>query len=281
MSRWLTVIPLVVLAGLAVLFIGWSLQRDPEYRPDAIVGQTVPETVLPILQGDMAGPQNVDLKTAGVGRPMLVNLFASWCAPCRIEHPQLMGLKARGVAVVGVAYKDDPIATRAFLDELGDPFTMVLVDREGRAGLDLGVSGVPETFAVDAMGRIVAKASGPLLTEADVDRRWTPRHAPCPQRARPRNSRSREKGRRVNPFSTRFVNLVGMSAIRPDLPVVQPAPTGPSAQMRAAQAAFFRAALAEVAPVAAPATATSSAQAMTAEEAPRLPRPGALLDIRV
>lgn len=170
MSRWLTVIPLVVLAGLAVLFIGWSLQRDPEYRPDAIVGQTVPETVLPILQSDVAGPQNVDLKTAGVGRPMLVNLFASWCAPCRIEHPQLMALKARGIAVVGVAYKDEPIATRAFLDELGDPFAMVLVDQEGRAGLDLGVSGVPETFAVDAMGRIVAKASGPLLTQADVDR---------------------------------------------------------------------------------------------------------------
>lgn len=170
MTRWLTVIPLVVLAALALLFIGWSLQRDPEYRPDAVVGQAVPQTVLPILQGDVAGPQNVDLKTAGVGRPMLVNLFASWCAPCRIEHPQLMALKARGVAVVGVAYKDDPIATRAFLDELGDPFTMVLVDREGRAGLDLGVSGVPETFAVDAMGRIVAKASGPLLTQADVDR---------------------------------------------------------------------------------------------------------------
>lgn len=170
MSRWLTVIPLIVLAGLAVLFIGWSLQRDPEYRPDAIVGQTVPETVLPILQGDVAGPQNVDLKTAGVGRPMLVNLFASWCAPCRIEHPQLMALRDSGIAVVGVAYKDDPIATRAFLDELGDPFTMVLVDQEGRAGLDLGVSGVPETFAVDAMGRIVAKASGPLLTQADVER---------------------------------------------------------------------------------------------------------------
>jgi cytochrome c biogenesis protein CcmG/thiol:disulfide interchange protein DsbE len=170
MSRWLTVIPLIVLAALAVLFIGWSLQRDPEYRPDAVVGQVVPETVLPILQGDVAGPRNVDLKTAGVGRPMLINLFASWCAPCRIEHPQLMALQARGIAVVGVAYKDDPIATRAFLDELGDPFTMVLVDREGRAGLDLGVSGVPETFAVDAMGRVVAKASGPLLTQADVDR---------------------------------------------------------------------------------------------------------------
>lgn len=189
MSRWLTVIPLLVLAALAVLFIGWSLQRDPEYRPDAIVGQPVPETVLPILSGDVAGPQNVDLKTAGVGRPMLVNLFASWCAPCRVEHPQLMALRDRGVAIVGVAYKDDPVATRAFLDELGDPFTLVLVDREGRAGLDLGVSGVPETFAVDAMGRVVAKASGPLLTQADVDRLVAALDAPARAPGAARTSR--------------------------------------------------------------------------------------------
>ena len=74
------------------------------------------------------------------------------------------------IAVVGVAYKDEPVATRAFLDELGDPFAMVLVDREGRAGLDLGISGVPETFAVDAMGRITAKQSGPLLDDADIER---------------------------------------------------------------------------------------------------------------
>jgi len=170
MNRWLTLIPLGVLTALAVLFIGWSLKREPTFRPDALVGQSVPETVLPILVDGVAGPQNVDLKTAGVGRPMIVNLFASWCAPCRLEHPQLLALEAQGIAVVGVAYKDEPEATQAFLDELGDPFTMVLVDREGRAGLDLGVSGVPESFAVDAMGRIVAKASGPLLTEADVTR---------------------------------------------------------------------------------------------------------------
>lgn len=170
MNRWLALLPLVVAVALFALFAGWSLKRDPAFKPDAMVGQPIPETVLPMLEGDTAGPGNLDLKTAGVGRPMLVNVFASWCAPCRIEHPKLLALKARGVAVVGVAYKDDPIATRAFLDELGDPFTMVLVDREGRAGLDLGVSGVPETFAVDAMGRIVAKASGPLLTQADVDR---------------------------------------------------------------------------------------------------------------
>ncbi|WP_396594772.1 DsbE family thiol:disulfide interchange protein [Brevundimonas sp. R86498] len=170
MNRWLTLIPLGILAALAVLFIGWSLKREPAFKPDALVGQAVPETVLPILADGVAGPQNVDLKTAGVGRPMIVNIFASWCAPCRLEHPQLLALEAQGIAVVGVAYKDEPEATQAFLDELGDPFTMVLVDREGRAGLDLGVSGVPESFAVDAMGRIVAKASGPLLTEADVTR---------------------------------------------------------------------------------------------------------------
>jgi len=169
-SRWLSLAPLVVLAALAVLFIGWSLKRDPAYKPDAAVGRPIPQTVLPILTGSTPGPQNVDLKTAGVGRPMIVNIFASWCAPCRIEHPRLMALKARGVAVVGVAYKDEPEATRKFLDELGDPYTMVLVDREGRAGLDLGVSGVPESFAVDAMGRVVAKSSGPLLTDADVER---------------------------------------------------------------------------------------------------------------
>ena len=170
MSRWLTVIPLVVLAALAALFIGWSLKRDPEFKPDALVGQTVPETVLPILQDGVAGPQNVDIRTAGVGKPMIVNVFASWCAPCRIEHPKLLALKAQGIAVVGVAYKDEPEATQAFLDEMGDPFAMVLLDHEGRAGLDLGISGVPESFAVDAMGRIVAKSAGPLLTDADVER---------------------------------------------------------------------------------------------------------------
>ncbi len=170
MSRWFSIVPLVVLAALAALFIGWSLKRDPAFKPDALVGQTVPETVLPILQDGVAGPQNVDIRTAGVGKPVIVNVFASWCAPCRLEHPRLLALEAQGIAVVGVAYKDEPEATQAFLDELGDPFAMVLVDREGRAGLDLGVSGVPESFAVDAMGRIVAKSSGPLLTDEDVER---------------------------------------------------------------------------------------------------------------
>lgn len=179
MSRWFALVPLVILVALAALFIGWSLKRDPEIKPAALVGQPVPETVLPMLTGDEAGPGMVDLKTAGVGKPMLVNVFASWCAPCRVEHPKLMELKARGVAVVGVAWKDDPVATRAFLNELGDPFAMVLVDREGRAGLDLGITGAPETFAVDAMGKVVAKASGPLIEDAEVERLVAAMQAPA------------------------------------------------------------------------------------------------------
>ncbi len=170
MNRWFSLIPLVVLAALAALFIGWSLKRDPAVKPDALVGQSIPETVLPILTGDQPGPGHVDLKTAGVGRPMLVNVFASWCLPCKVEHPKLMALKARGVAVVGVAWKDAPADTRAFLDELGDPYSMVLVDQEGRAGLDLGITGAPETFAVNAMGKVVAKSSGPMVDDAEIER---------------------------------------------------------------------------------------------------------------
>ena len=170
MNRWLSLIPLVVLVALAALFIGWSLKRDPAVKPDALVGQAIPETVLPILTGDQPGPGQVDLKTAGVGRPMLVNVFASWCLPCKVEHPKLMALKARGVAVVGVAWKDAPADTRAFLDELGDPYSMVLVDQEGRAGLDLGITGAPETFAVNAMGKVVAKSSGPMVDDAEIER---------------------------------------------------------------------------------------------------------------
>lgn len=170
MMRWLAVVPLVVLAALAVLFVGWSLRHDPTYKPDAVVGQDAPERVLPVLVGSVAGPSNVDLKTVAMGRPVIVNMFASWCAPCRVEHPKLMALKARGVRIIGVAYKDEPEATAKMLEDLGNPFDMVLVDHEGRAGLDLGISGVPESFAVDRTGKIVAKSSGPLTNDADVER---------------------------------------------------------------------------------------------------------------
>ncbi len=173
MKRLWALLPILVLVVLAVFMVVQLNKlggQGREYKPDAMVGQPIPETVLPMLRGDQAVDEFLDLKTAGRGRPMIVNLFASWCAPCRLEHPQLMKLQQQGIAVVGIAYKDNPVATRAFLDELGDPYGLVLVDREGKAGLDLGVSGVPESFAVDAFGTIVAKSSGPIMTDDDLKR---------------------------------------------------------------------------------------------------------------
>lgn len=174
MSRWMALLPIIALVALGG-FLAFQMNRmagsgqGSEYRPAALVGQPVPETVLPMLEGAVASDKMLDPRTAAVGKPVVLNLFASWCAPCRLEHPQLMALKAQGVKVIGIAYKDDPARTRAFLDELGDPYDVVLVDRDGRAGLDLGISGVPETFVVDAYGVIRHKASGPVVTGEDAE----------------------------------------------------------------------------------------------------------------
>ena len=163
MRRWIGFAPLIVLIGLGALFAGYALKHDPHIQPHALVGKPVPNVTLPDLDtGTM-----VAVRDAPAG-PRLINFFASWCAPCRVEQPQLMAVKARGVTVVGIAYKDEPAKTQAFLSELGDPFAARLVDAKGRAGIEFGVTGVPETFLVGADGVILAKHSGPL-TDADVD----------------------------------------------------------------------------------------------------------------
>jgi cytochrome c biogenesis protein CcmG, thiol:disulfide interchange protein DsbE len=158
-SRWLALIPLLVLGALGLLFAVYALGRDPAVKPDAMVGKPIPAVALAPLAGGAPQPVSADRG------PHLINLFASWCAPCAIEHPQLMRLKESGVRIIGVAYKDEPEDSRAFLRRLGDPFTMILADPDGRAGVEFGVSGVPETFAV-VDGVIVAKHSGPLTPEA-------------------------------------------------------------------------------------------------------------------
>ena len=116
---------------------------------------------------DGASPESL-ADVVGKG-PVLINFFASWCAPCEFEHLQLTALKARGVRIVGVAYKDAPQNSQAFLTRLGDPFDRVLVDRQGTAGIEFGLTGVPETYAVDAQGIIVGKFAGPL-TAAEAER---------------------------------------------------------------------------------------------------------------
>lgn len=165
MKRWLAFAPLAVLAALALLFAGYALKRDPNVQPQALVGKPMPALTLP----DLSTGQPVALTDITRGGPVLVNFFASWCAPCEIEHPQLMALNAQGVKVVGIAYKDAPPNTQAFLTRLGDPFAARLVDRKGAAGLEFGVTGVPETYLIGSDGMILAKHTGPLTPDAAED----------------------------------------------------------------------------------------------------------------
>lgn len=166
MKRLLAFAPLIVLALLAALFLGWSLKRDPNVKPDALVGKPLPAVAVTPLGGGAALPL-----TAAVRGPALVNVFASWCVPCEVEHPELVRLRAEGVPIVGLAYKDErtPNATAGFLARLGNPYRSVVTDPQGRAGIELGISGVPETYVVNAEGMVIAKHAGPLL-KADADR---------------------------------------------------------------------------------------------------------------
>lgn len=161
MSRWLAILPLVVVAALAALFAGYALHHDPHVNPAALVGHPAPAEQLPDLVDGTPKP----LLAAGQG-PVLINFYASWCVPCVEEAPALMALKAQGVPIIGVAWKDTPDKAQAFLQQHGDPFAAKYVDQSGRAGVDFGITGVPETFAVDAKGVIRAKHVSPLTPES-------------------------------------------------------------------------------------------------------------------
>ncbi len=155
---------------LAILFD--SLLHDPSKLPSALVGKSIPEFDLPPLSGPQAKP---GLKTADLaGKPGIVNFFASWCIPCKAEHPLLLRLAESGTfPIYGINYKDRGDAAAEWLQELGNPYARIGADTEGRVGIDWGIYGVPETFVVDGAGKILYRQPGPL-TSTDLETKILP-----------------------------------------------------------------------------------------------------------
>lgn len=163
--RLVVLLPLVVFVLLAGVFLLQLLSgRDGSVVPSALIGQPAPKTVLPALDG--AGVPGLD--SAGfAGKVTVLNVFASWCAPCREEHPVLLELAGdKRFALWGLNYKDQPADARRFLGELGNPFGAIGVDAGGRAAIEWGVYGVPETFVIGRDGTILFKHVGPLTEES-------------------------------------------------------------------------------------------------------------------
>ena len=159
--RWLAILPLLVFMALAGVFLAQLLSgRDSSVVPSALIGQPAPTTPLPALEGvDLPAFEPSQL----AGKVTLVNVWASWCVPCRQEHPVLMDLAQDDrVEIVGLNYKDKPDNARRFLSELGNPYTALGVDETGRAAIEWGVYGIPETFLVGKDGNIAWKHVGPF-----------------------------------------------------------------------------------------------------------------------
>ena len=169
MARPLMLLPPLIFAGLAGMFI-WGMGReDPKQLPSALAGKDAPPVQLTPL-GTGAPFTDADLRD---GEIKLVNFWASWCAPCRVEHPNLEALAAEGVEILGVNYKDTPEQALKFLGDLGNPYAAIGADATGRMALDWGVYGVPETFVVDGEGKVLFRFAGPLVG-TDYEARFVP-----------------------------------------------------------------------------------------------------------
>lgn len=166
-------IPLAAFLALAALFY-FRLGADTQRLPSALIGRPAPQFALPELPGvNLPAFTDADLRR---GTVTVVNIFASWCGPCRDEHPYLMklaadeSLKAKGVRLAGLAYKDEPGQSLQFLKSLGNPYGLIGMDRSGRTGVEWGVYGVPETFVVKGDGTIAYKYVGPISEQGLRDR---------------------------------------------------------------------------------------------------------------
>ena len=151
-------LPPLLFAGLAALFFFGMSRDDPDALPSTFVGKQAPALSLQPFPG-MPPLGDADLAS---GEVVLVNFWASWCAPCRVEHPQLIALKEAGVKIHGINYKDSEGKALNFLDELGNPYDLAGTDPDGRMAIEWGVYGVPETFVIAGDGTVVHRHAGPI-----------------------------------------------------------------------------------------------------------------------
>ena len=165
MRRLLSLTPVVVFA-LVLIGLSFSLTNDPRKMPSMLIDKATPTFALASLDDDGKGFSSTDLK----GQVSLLNVFASWCPECRVEHPMLMQLAEKGtVSIYGINWKDSSRNGGLWLKANHSPYTRVGFDESGRVGIDLGVTGVPETFVVDRTGRVRYRHAGPLTEDVWPD----------------------------------------------------------------------------------------------------------------
>jgi cytochrome c biogenesis protein CcmG/thiol:disulfide interchange protein DsbE len=166
MKRWIFVLPVLAFAVIAFFLFKSLVAPPPEILPSALIDKPAPRLTLPALDAATQGFGPQDL---AAGHVTVVNVFASWCIPCHEEAPALMNLAAlsptRGFQIYGMVQKDTPQNIRGFLNEAGNPFGRIAMDADGRASIEWGVYGAPETFVVDGKGVIRFKYVGPLTDQ--------------------------------------------------------------------------------------------------------------------
>jgi len=170
-------LPLLAFAVLALVgaiarYSTLSGSRNPAQLPSVLVGKLAPQTTLPRLRQMDHNTENSVTLTKFRGQPLLVNFFASWCAPCRAEAPALEMI-SKDIAIFGIAYKDRSEDTAEFLRQFGNPFQAIGMDVDGRTGIRWGVYGVPETYLLDADGMVLLRHAGPL-TRGIIDNKVMP-----------------------------------------------------------------------------------------------------------